>query len=86
MGLDECYRVPRPEELGFCKENQSPWRGGEIAGLHRLEEHLKNQVSLLPVISSLSVAFAGRRIVNDPSDVLDKRSLNTIRATVFSLM
>uniref|UniRef100_A0A6J0SX05 Cryptochrome-1-like n=1 Tax=Pogona vitticeps TaxID=103695 RepID=A0A6J0SX05_9SAUR len=71
VGLDECYRVPRPEDLGICEENQSPWRGGETAGLQRLEEHLKNQGwiakftkprtipnSLLPSTTGLSPYFS----------------------------
>lgn len=44
-GLDEQYRLPIPEDLGISKEYLSPWRGGETAGLLRLKEHLKNQVS-----------------------------------------
>nr|XP_060628469.1 cryptochrome-2-like [Anolis sagrei ordinatus] len=70
-GLDECYGVPLPENLGISKEYLSPWRGGETTGLQRLEEHMKNQGwiakfakprtipnSLLPSTTGLSPYFS----------------------------
>ncbi|XP_054032214.1 cryptochrome-1-like [Dryobates pubescens] len=70
-GLAERYRVPLPGDLQMPPESLSPWRGGETAGLRRLEQHLADQGwvtafakprtipnSLLPSTTGLSPYFS----------------------------
>ncbi|XP_068020794.1 cryptochrome-1-like isoform X2 [Melanerpes formicivorus] len=70
-GLAERYRVPLPVDLKMPPESLSPWRGGETAGLQRLEQHLADQGwvtaftkpktipnSLLPSTTGLSPYFS----------------------------
>ncbi|OCT94322.1 cryptochrome-1 isoform X2 [Xenopus laevis] len=71
FAAEEYYRIPKPEDLGICRDCAPNWKGGESEALCRLEQHLEKQGwvanfqkpqtvpnSLLPSTTGLSPYFS----------------------------